>query len=117
PAITSLGPLIGFIRTDVGLSNGLAGFLTTVPLLGFAVMSSLAPRIGNKYGLEWTMFAGLVILCCGILVRSVSMTVTLFIGTALVGLGIAIGNVLLPGFIKQKFPAKIGLMTSIYTTV
>ena len=37
-------------------------------------------------------------------------------GTVLVGLGIAIGNVLLPSLIKDKFPRKVGLMTSVYST-
>src|SRR5699024_8443970 len=49
--------------------------------------------------------------------RSVSMIALLFIGTAFVGLGIAICNVLLPSYVKQEFPLKAALMTSIYSTV
>src|SRR5699024_11533373 len=36
--------------------------------------------------------------------------------TLLVGFGIAICNVLLPGVIKEKFPLKVAIMTSAYTT-
>lgn len=116
PSITSVGPLIGYIQQDYGLSSGVAGFLTTLPLLGFAVMSAMAPRVSNRLGLEWTIFLGLVILGSGIFIRSIPWLAALFAGTAMLGIGIAIGNVLLPGFIKEHFPAKIGLMTSLYTT-
>lgn len=39
PGITSVGPLIGSIRYDIGISNGLAGLLTTLPLLAFTIIS------------------------------------------------------------------------------
>src|SRR5699024_5928049 len=43
-------------------------------------------------------------------------TLPLFIGTAIIGIGIAIMNVLLPAVIKDKFPEKVGRMTSVYST-
>src|SRR5699024_12709095 len=43
-----------------------------------------------------------------------ALPILLFIGTALIGLAIAIGNVLIPGIIEMNFPLKIGLMTGIY---
>lgn len=52
PAITSVGPLIGAIRSDLQLSNGLAGFLTTLPLLSFALLSPITPKIGKRLGNE-----------------------------------------------------------------
>ncbi|MFZ3576875.1 CynX/NimT family MFS transporter [Virgibacillus sp. DJP39] len=116
PAITSVGPVIGIIRDDIGLSNWSAGLLTSLPLIAFAFMSPLAPRLGNKYSNEVAMLLGLILLLVGISVRSISILVLLFTGTILIGLGIAICNVLLPGIIKEKFPAKVALMTSLYST-
>ncbi|MRG86958.1 CynX/NimT family MFS transporter [Salinibacillus xinjiangensis] len=115
PAITAVGPLIGSIRQDLGISNGIAGFLTTLPLLSFAVFSFLAPRLGIRYGQKMMILAGLIALLMGILVRSIGMVPTVFIGTMLVGVGIAIMNVLLPSIIKTHYPEKIGLMTGTYT--
>jgi CP family cyanate transporter-like MFS transporter len=40
---------------------------------------------------------------------------TLFIGTILIGIGITVPNVLLPGIIKQRFASQLGLFTGIYT--
>src|SRR5699024_6921487 len=59
---------------------------------------------------------GLIVLLLGIGTRSISVVFLIFAGTLLVGAGIAICNVLLPGIIKEKFPTKVGVMTSIYTT-
>jgi MFS transporter, CP family, cyanate transporter len=116
PAITSVGPLIGWIRADLGLSNGVAGFITTLPLVAFAFLSLLAPRFAHRWGNELTVFFGLIVLIVGIVIRSTGTIIGLFLGTALVGIGIAISNVLLPGIVKQKFPEKVGLMTSVYST-
>ncbi|MED4752126.1 MFS transporter [Brevibacillus choshinensis] len=114
--LTSVGPLVGDIRADLGLSNGMSGMLTTVPLLAFALFSPMVPSIGHRFGVERSLFAGLLILLIGIPLRSTGMIFTLFAGTALIGAGIAIFNVLLPGLVKQRFPQKAGLMTSVYTT-
>lgn len=116
PAITSVGPLISSIRTDLDMTNGMAGFLTTLPLLSFAILSPVAPKLGQRLANERTLWIGLVVLLIGILLRSYGEAFTLFAGTALIGVGIAVLNVLLPSLIKHKFPDKAGIMTSIYTT-
>lgn len=115
PAITSVGPLISFIREDTGMSNSLAGFITTLPLLAFAFLSPLAPKISQKIGKEATILTALIFLGIGLFIRSSGMVFTLFLGTAIIGLGVAICNVILPGIVKQSFPTKIGLMTGMYT--
>lgn len=116
PSITSVGPLIGIIRDDLGLSNWSAGILTSLPLVAFAIMSPIVPRLANRFTNERIMLLGLVFLLFGISVRSVSFIFLLFLGTLFVGLGIAICNVLLPGVIKREFPTKVALMTSVYST-
>lgn len=116
PSITAVGPLIGSIRLDTGISNTAAGLLTTIPLLAFAVFSILSPKIGRAIGNETAVFIAMVVLTIGILMRSMGYISTLFIGTAILGLGITIGNVLLPGIVKQRYPHKIGLLTALYTT-
>ncbi|ARK29902.1 CynX/NimT family MFS transporter [Halalkalibacter krulwichiae] len=116
PAITAVGPLIGSIRDDFGLSNGLAGLITTLPLLSFALLSFIAPKLGYRFGNETMILVGLLTLITGIMIRSTGVTFLLFTGTALVGVGIALANVLLPSIIKSRYPENIGLITGIYTT-
>ncbi|REB11651.1 MFS transporter [Sporosarcina sp. BI001-red] len=112
--LTSIGSLITSIRTDLGISHALAGTITTLPLLAFAILSPFAPKIAHKITMEKTIFLSLVVLAIGIVIRSLFGTGALFTGTILIGIAIAFGNVLLPGFIKMNFPLKVGIMTGMY---
>src|SRR5699024_11711735 len=47
---------------------------------------------------------------------SVAILTTLFLGTFIIGTGIAICNVLLPSIIKDNVPLKIAFMTGLYST-
>jgi MFS transporter, CP family, cyanate transporter len=114
-SITAVGPLIGQIVTETGISNTLAGMLTALPLLSFAALSLLAPKIARHLGMEYTLFASLFVLTAGIFIRWFPSVVALFIGTGVLGLAIAMGNVLLPSLIKREFPQRIGLLTGGYS--
>ena len=116
PALTSVAPLIGQIRTDTGMSNGVAGLLTTLPLLAFGVLSPVAPLLARRFGMEQALLASLLLLAAGILLRSAGAVAALFLGTAILGAAIVVGNVLLPGLVKREFPGRAGLMTSAYST-
>lgn len=116
PAITSVGPLLGTIRDHIGLTNWEAGTMTSLPLIAFAIVSPFAPKVGKRLGNSRTILLGLILLFLGIIIRSIPVTPTLFVGTAIIGIGIAIMNVLLPALIKEKFPNRVGRITSIYTT-
>ena len=60
--------------------------------------------------------ASLLLLAAGILLRSAGTVAVLYLGTAVVGAAIVVGNVLLPALVKREFPERVGLMTSVYTT-
>lgn len=115
--LTSAGALVSFIRDDFGISNALAGAITTLPLIAFALLSPFAPKLAGKFGMERTIGISLVLLFAGILIRSAGGIELLFFGTLLIGLAIAIGNVLMPGIVKMNFPLQIGLMTGLYAIV
>ncbi|EMS34916.1 hypothetical protein C943_03238 [Mariniradius saccharolyticus AK6] len=116
PSITAVGPLIPLIREDLGLSNGWAGFLTTLPLLTFATFSLFAAGIGKRLGLARAIFLALFVLLVGSIWRVSGGKLSLFLGTGLTGIGIVICNVLLIPLIKKRMPGKLGLVTASYTT-
>ncbi|HEX5699403.1 MAG TPA: MFS transporter, partial [Rubrobacter sp.] len=116
PALTGVAPLIGQIRADTGISNGVAGLLTTLPLLAFGLLSPIAPRVARRFGMERVLLAGLLVLVAGILLRWAGSVAALFLGTVVLGAAIAVANVLLPSLVKREFPEQAGLMTSVYTT-
>ena len=116
-AITAVGPLISEIRADLGLSAAAAGLLTTLPLIAFAAFSPAAGAMAVRLGTERVLAAAMALIAAGVLVRSSGDTVLTFAGTALLGAGIATGNVLLPGVVKRTFPRRSGSLTSLYVTV
>lgn len=115
PAITAVGPLVSEIRLDTGLSSSAIGLLTTLPVLGFGLISVLTPLFTRKIGTEGTMLFALTLLMCGIFLRIHPSVLALYSGTILLGVGIALGNVLLPGIVKKQFPERAGTMTGIYS--
>jgi MFS transporter, CP family, cyanate transporter len=117
PAIVSVGPLIHEIRQDTGLSSTILGLLTTFPVLAFGIFSVLTPVFTRRIGIEGTMSLALVLLTAGIFLRVIPSIPLLFIGTMILGVGITLGNVLLPGIVKYHFPEKFGLMTGIYSAL
>ncbi len=118
PAVTVLSPLAERMRAD-GLSREVIGAMTTLPLILFGVAGLWAGWIGGRWGLARSLGAGLLLIAAGCLLRSMSdidSQFWRFAGTILIGAGIALGNVLLPGLVKSRYPDKVGLLTSLYST-
>ncbi|RSM59886.1 MFS transporter [Kibdelosporangium aridum] len=114
-ALTSVGPLLETIRRSEGLSAGQAGLLSALPLLTFAVFSPQVPRLARRIGMERLTWYALLALAIGIVLRSVPLVGMLWLGTVLLGLSIAVGNVLLPALLKRDFPDRVAPMTSLYS--
>lgn len=117
PALAGVGPLIEDIRTGTGLSNSLLGLLTTLPLLAFGVVSTLTPLFTKRFGIGGTLFGAMILLTIGIGIRSIDWVPALYIGTLLLGIAIAFGNVLLPSLTKRNFSENSGFITSLYSSV
>ncbi len=115
PLFSSASALLPEIRTELGLSAAGASLLTTVPVACLGVFSPLAPRLAARFGAERTLLVAVALLALGTALRGFQSVPLLFVGTALAGACIAIGNVLLPGLVKRDFPDKAALMTGFYT--
>ena len=112
--VTGVPPLVGLIREQLGLSNTAAGMLITLPLLAFAVVSLVSAGMARRHGLERSLFFALLLIGGGIVLRSQGQAWALYVGTAVIGSGIAIGNVLLPSLLKRDFPQRVAGLTSAY---
>lgn len=113
----TVGPLLEGIRADVGMSAGEAGLLAGLPLLAFAVFSPMAPGLSRVLGLHRASWLSLILLSIGIVLRSVHLQGVVWIGTVLLGAGIAFLNVLMPSLVKRQFPSRVGYVTGVYTSV
>lgn len=116
PSITGLGSLLRLIKPDLGLSDTVSGLLTTIPMIAFAVVSPFVGRVNRKLGTAGTLCGGFLLIAAGIVIRSFGGIVGLYLGTAMIGCGIACGNVLMPAIIKSAFPQKYGLVTALNST-
>ncbi|UDM80080.1 CynX/NimT family MFS transporter [Vagococcus fluvialis] len=113
--ITSVGPLVGTITNSLNLTGAQAGLIITLPLIAFAIISPIAPKLARKFGTETTILSALILIILGLSIRYLPSISTLFLGTAILGCGIAIGNVLIPSIVKQEFQNQSGLVTGIYS--
>lgn len=111
---TSVAPLLDTIRATFELDMAQAGMLTTLPLLTFAAISPFSALLAREYGLERTLFGALILMAGGIAVRSFGPVWCLYLGTLGMGVGIAIGNVLLPSLVKRDFPKSVAALTAAY---
>ena len=115
PALTSVGPLLPQIGSEAGLSEGAQGLLGALPLLAFAVVSPLVRHPARLFGVERTLLAALVVLAIGTALRSVLGDAGLWIGTAVAGSAIAIGNVLVPTIVKRDYRDHVSMATGVYS--
>ena len=114
-ALGSVSPVLDDIRDTLSLSSSTAGLLTTAPVLCFGLAAPLAPRLARRFGPEALLGLALAGVIVGLLLRvSVESVVFLFAGTLLLGVTIAIANVLMPSVIKRRF-VRPGLMMGLFT--
>lgn len=112
--IGAVSPVLHDIRDDLGLSASAAGLLTTLPVLCFGLAAPLAPWLSRRMGQEAVLLLLLVVLLCGTAVRLVPSIAPLYLGTLVIGVAIAVGNVLMPSVIKRRF-ASPGVMMGVFT--
>ncbi|WP_234392586.1 CynX/NimT family MFS transporter [Streptomyces sp. XY152] len=116
PAITSLGALLEEVRDGLGMSGSVAGLLTSVPPLCFAVFGVTAPRLARRFGAGAVVCAGMAAIGAGLLIRPYVGGTAAFLATsALALMGIAVSNVLMPVIVKRRFPDRVGSMTGLYS--
>ncbi|MFJ8670723.1 CynX/NimT family MFS transporter [Streptomyces sp. NPDC093589] len=115
PALVAVSPLAATIRDESGMSAAATSMLTALPLLCFGLLAPIAPRLGRRFGMERSLLGTMALIGAGTALRLLDSVVALFAGTIVIGAGIAVANVLLPGLIKRDFPARSGLMTGLYS--
>ena len=117
-SLTGIGALLPLIQHDTGLDSTAAGLIAALPLLGFAATSPLVRPAVRMLGGGRLLILALGVMVVGTALRSVPGTVSLFLGTVVLAIGIAVCNVLLPSIVKASVaPAQIGRVTGLYVTV
>ncbi|ASK66039.1 MFS transporter [Brachybacterium avium] len=113
PGATSVGPLMTDIVDAFGQGAFASGLLTALPPLIFGGFGLLAVPLSRRLGLTGTIVASFVVAALGLMLRPASEVFAVFVVlSALALLGPALGNVLVPAWIKLHGGTRtVGLMT------
>lgn len=115
PSITSVGPLLDIIKTDLGMSRITASLITTLPVFCMGLFSLLSIKLSNRLGIEKSLLFAMILIFAATLLRVFFHSSAFLIVTAFVaGVGIGISGPLISGFVKKHFPDKLGV-TSVYS--
>ena len=112
---SSLPPLVGDVRDDLGLSAFAAGLLTTLPVLCLGVLAPVAPRLGAAVPVERLLFACALLTAAGTGVRGAGGIAGLYAGTLLAGAAIAVAQTLVPVFVRSSHPDSVGELTGAFS--
>lgn len=116
PGITSLAPLIERIAEELSLSRSLISLTTALPVLCMGLLAPFAPRLAMRLGLERTIALCMAGITGALLLRVVSHSSVVLIGSAvLLGAAIAVAGPLLSGFIKRHFAGRMGTVVGWYS--
>lgn len=108
PGATSLGPLLTEVLEALDRPPAFGGLLTALPGVAFAIFGALSPRLAARVGINNALWLGLVGAGAGLLLRTLVADAGVFVAaTMLAFAGMAVGNVLVPAFIKRRFPRRL----------
>lgn len=118
PGATSLGPVLADVVASYGMGATASGLLTALPCLAFGVLGAVAVPVARRLGLTGTMVASFALVAVGLLLRPAVGSFGAFLALSVLGLmGPALGNVLVPAWIKRHGRARIVLLMTLYTMV
>ncbi len=113
-SIAAIPPVLTQIQDDTGLGSVGSGLLTALPVFCFGAMALSAPALVRRLRLGPLLGLTMGVVAIGCAVRLAPSVAALFLGTAILGSGIAVANVLLPGLIKRDFKDRAGTMIAFY---
>lgn len=117
PAMAALGPLLDLIEHATGLDSAGAGLLTTLPVFLMGVCALLGRHLRKTLGEVNGVTMGIILIALACASRAWWGSATgMLVSAAMVGVGVALVQALLPGFIKGRFGSATGRMMGLYTT-
>ncbi|HGL4261914.1 MFS transporter [Burkholderia dolosa] len=117
PALAAVGPLLDMIQHATGIGDGAASLLTTIPILLMGLGALGATRVQRITGLARGVGVGVVLIGLACASRVGAQHAWLLLASAgCAGVGIAIVQALLPGFVKAHFATRAGAAMGVYST-
>ncbi|RQR39952.1 MFS transporter [Burkholderia sp. Bp9142] len=117
PALAAIGPLLDMIQRATGIGDGAASLLTTIPILLMGLGALSARRLQRVTGITGGVWFGVALIGFACASRIGAQHAWLLLASACcAGVGIAMVQALLPGFVKAHFATRIGGAMGVYST-
>jgi CP family cyanate transporter-like MFS transporter len=116
PQLVGVGPLLPSIESDLGVSHAVAGLLGTIPVLCMGLFAPPAPFLSGRIGSRWAIGAAVALIgVFGVARAVVPGAIGVIALTIPIGLGMGLGNALMPVAVKERFSDRPGFTTGVYT--
>lgn len=116
PSITSIGPLLNTISSDLNITNTQVSLLTSIPVFCMGLFAPLTVPVLRKLGYRWAINLLIVVIGISTALRIMFGSYAALIITSFVaGLAIAIISPMINAFIKERFPQKLEPVIGVYS--
>ncbi len=115
--VNCVGPIAEELRSSLGISYALYGWLAGLPVLLFGLLCPLAGVSIRRFSAKNVFTAGILLLAAGSFVRADPSAVLLFAGTFVMSAGIVHINVLMPSVIRSGFGENWISVMSLYSAL
>ena len=117
PGASSVGPVLEEVTAGLGTGPGVAGILTGLPGLCFGLVGATAVGIARRIGITTGIAVGITLAALSLILRGRTDTPWLFLSLSAAALaGMAVGNVLVPAWIKAHASSHNVVLPTVYGT-
>ena len=117
PPVAAVGPLLPELRESLQLTALQTGLLTSLPVLCFGAGAFASPILVKRLGLDNSMTLLLALIAVGVALRVWFDFATLLASSVVIGLAIAVANVIMPTLVRERYPNRVHVVTGTYTTL
>ncbi len=117
PGASSVGPVLEEVTAGIGTGSGAAGILTGLPGLCFGLVGAAAVGIARRIGTTTGIAVGITLAALCLSLRGLTDAPWLFMSLSALALGgMAVGNVLVPAWIKAHASPDRVVLPTVYGT-
>jgi CP family cyanate transporter-like MFS transporter len=115
PQLLAIGPLLPEMRTDLGMSHGVAGLLGTIPVLCMGIFAPIGPRLVGRIGVRAALAACLTAISILGVARAVAPdATTVLVATLAIGVSVGTAGAIPAIVVKLRAPTVPALGTGAY---